>query len=96
MEQEAPSTDILSSKYIGHKASSASLDETNAVFILKLYKDSNAVVSKTQIYSSLHNTTCFKYGVAVRGKCWFDFSHSYINKIKVTELSSIKISKTIH
>lgn len=66
-------TDISLTKEIKQEVLSASLNKTDADFALKLYKDSNAIASKTQIHSSSHNTTCFKYGVAATGKCWFDF-----------------------
>ncbi len=91
IEQEVPAADVLSP--VGHEAPSASLDEIDAEFALALYRDSNAVASKTQVYSSLHNATCFKYGAAVGGQCRFDFSRPCIDKTRVTELGSIKISR---
>lgn len=42
--------DILDFEKTSQKAPSASLDKTNKEFIIKLYKDSNIVISKTQIY----------------------------------------------
>ncbi len=82
---------MLLAKYIGHKALSASLDKIYAEFALALYKDSNAITSKTQVQFSLHNATYFKYVAAVSGKCQFDFPRPCINKSKMTALSSIEI-----
>ena len=61
--------DISDSSKIIQKALSANLDKINEKFALKLYKNSNTIVSKTQIYSSFHNATCFKYAAAITGKC---------------------------
>ncbi len=91
IEQEVLAVDVLSP--IGHEAPSASLDETDAEFALALYRDSNAVASKTQVHSSSHNATCFKYGAAVSGKCRFDFPRPCIDKTRVTGLGSIEISR---
>lgn len=44
---------------ISQKAPSASFNKTNNKYALKLYKNSNIVAFKTQIYSFLHNATCF-------------------------------------
>ncbi len=89
IEQEVSAADMLSP--VSRKAPSASLNETNVEFALALYRDSNAVVSKTQVHSSSHNATYFKYGAAVSGKCWFDFRHPCIDKTRVTGLGSIEI-----
>lgn len=61
---------------------SSSLDKTYKKFALKLYKDSNTIIFKTQIYSSLHNMTCFKYRATITKKCWFEVSHPCIKKSK--------------
>lgn len=53
--------DILLFEYIKQEILSANLNKTNDVFILKLYKNSNTVASKLQIYSSLHNKIYLKY-----------------------------------
>ncbi len=91
IEQEVPAADVVSPVYIGHEVLSTSLDETDTEFALALYRDSNAVASKTQVYSSLYNATCFKYGAAVSGKCRFDFLRPCIDKTRVTGLGSIEI-----
>ncbi len=70
-----------------------SLNETDEEFALKLYKDSNAIASKTQVHSFSHNATCFKYKAAISGKCRFDFPRPCIEETRVTELSSIEISR---
>ena len=62
-------SDVPIAVKISEKASSVSLDKTDKEFALKLYKDSNVVTSKTQIYSFLYNTTYFKYGTIMIGKC---------------------------
>lgn len=59
---------ILISKYICQKDLLASLNESDKECILKLYKDNNFVAFKTQIHSSLHNITCFKYIAATSEK----------------------------
>lgn len=69
----------------------AGLDKTDKKFTLKLYRDSNAIISKTPIYSFLHNTTCFKYETAMTRKCQFDFPYSCVEKTKVIKLGSINI-----
>lgn len=61
--------DVSDSEKTSQKASTASLDKTDQEFALKLHKDSNTVASKIQIYFSLHNATCFKFGAAVTRKC---------------------------
>ncbi len=91
IEQEVPAADVLLP--VGHEAPSTSLDKTDAEFALTLYRDSNAIVSKTQVHSSLHKATCFKYGAAISGKCRFDFPRPCIDKTRVTGLGSIKISR---
>ncbi len=91
IEQEVPAANVLSP--VGHEALSASLGKTDAEFALALYRDSNAIASKMQVHSSLHNATCFKYRAAVSGKYWFDFLYSCIDKTRVTGLGSIKISQ---
>lgn len=69
------------------------LNKTDEDFALKLYKDSNAVDSKTQIYFFLHNATCFKYRVAANRKCWFDFLLPCTDQMRVIELSLIDVSQ---
>lgn len=86
-------SDILVPKDIYQKALSASLNKSNEEFTLKLYKDSNFVVFKTQIHFFSHNVTCFKYGVAISRKCQFNFLRLRIDKIRVIELKSIDISQ---
>ncbi len=94
IEQKIPAADVLSPEYIGYEAPSASLDKTDTEFALALYKDSNAVASKTQVHSSSHmNATYFKYGAAVSRKYRFDFPHSCIDKTRVTGLGFIEISR---
>lgn len=85
--------DILISKNMHQEASSVSLIEFDKKFTLKLYKDSNFIVSKMQIYSSLYNITYFKYGATASKKYWFDFFHPRIDKARVTELEFIDISR---
>lgn len=60
---------ILMAEKTSQKAPSASLNKTDEEFALKFYKDSNAVSSRTQVHFFLHNVTCFKYGIAMTGKC---------------------------
>lgn len=55
------------------EAPSASLDEWDSSFALKLDVDSNAMAMRYQMYSSIHNATCYKYGAAATGQCRFDF-----------------------
>ncbi len=93
IEQEVPAADVLSPKYINHKAPLASLDKTDTEFALGLYRDSNAIPSKTQVYFSLHNATCFKYRAATNGKYRFDFPHPCIDRTRATGLGSIEISR---
>lgn len=81
--------DVLGYKTTSQKALSVSLDKTDRKFALKLYQDSNSVVSKTQIYSSSHNVTCFKWKAAITKKYWFGFSRPYIMETKVTDLGFI-------
>lgn len=68
IKQKAPTANILLPKYISHEAPSASLDKTDTEFALTLYKESNTVVSKIQVYSFLYNATCFKYKAAISRK----------------------------
>ncbi len=91
IKHEVPVADVLSSVNISHEAPSTNLDQTDAEFALALYKNSNAIASKTQVHSSLHNATCFKYGAAVSEKCRFNFSCPCIDKTRVMGLSSIEI-----
>lgn len=84
--------DILVSENIYQEASLASLNESNKEFALKLYKKSNSIASKMQIYSFLHNITYFKYRAVANRKCWFDISCLRINKTRVIELGSIDVS----
>lgn len=65
IKQKAPTANVLSSKYISHETASASLNKTDTEFALALYKDSNIIAFKTQVYSSSYNATCFKYGVTI-------------------------------
>lgn len=73
IKEKALATDILLTKYIDHEGLSISLNETDVEFALTLYKDSNAIVSKTQVYFSSYNTTFFKYKAATSGKYLFNF-----------------------
>ncbi len=84
---------MLLPEYIVHKALLTSLDKTDAEFALALYKDSNAVASKTQVHSSLHNTTSFKYRVPISKKCRFNLSRPCIIKTRMTGLDFIEISR---
>ena len=52
-------------KKTSQKALSVSLNKTNEEFALKLYRNSNIIVSKTQIHSFLYNMTCFMYRAAM-------------------------------
>lgn len=92
IEKETPIADILLPKYIDHEAPLASFDKTNTEFTLALYKYRNIVVFKTQVHSFLHNAICFKYRAVIIGKCQFNFSYSYIDKTRVTELGFIELS----
>lgn len=85
--------DLLVSENTHQEAPSVSLSESNKKFALKLNKNSNFVAFKTQIYSFLHNATCFKYRAAASTKWWFNFLHSCIDKTRVTKLGSINISQ---
>ena len=51
--------DILASKKIIYKGPFASLTKTDKQFTQNLYNYSNTIMSKTQIYYSFHNATCF-------------------------------------
>lgn len=82
----------LIAKKTSQKFLSASPDRTDKNFVLKLYKNSNAIVFKTQVYFSLYNATCFKYRFAMIRKYQFDFFCFFIEKTKVTGLDSIDIS----
>lgn len=68
-------TDIILTKKIKQETPSVNLNKIDKDFALKLYKYSNDIAFKTQIYLSLYNITYFKYGVAVNKKCQFDFPH---------------------
>lgn len=70
---------MLLTEEIKQEALSVSLNETDKDFALKLYKDSNAIIFKTQIHFSLHNITCFKYGATVTKKSRFNLPRPYIN-----------------
>lgn len=59
---------MLLPKYNSHKALSINLDKTDIKFVFKLYKNSNSVASKTQVYYFLHNITYFKYSIAITKK----------------------------
>lgn len=83
--------DILFTKKIKQEVLSASLNNTDEDFALKFYKDSNIVVSKTEIHFSLHNLTCFKYRAVGTKKCWFNFLCPFIDQTKVTKLSLINV-----
>lgn len=91
IKQEAPTTNVLSLKYISYETPSVSLNKTDTEFALALYKDSNIITFKTQVYFSSYNATCFKYGVTVSGKCRLDFPRPCIDKTRVTGLRSIEI-----
>lgn len=84
--------DILMAEKTSQKALSASLDKTDKKFILKLYRDSNAIASRTPVHFFLHNTTYFKYETAMTRKCQFDFSRPCVEEIKGIELGFINIS----
>lgn len=56
---------VLNFQETSQKSLPASLNKTDKKFILKLYKNSNIIVSKTQIHFFLHNITCFKYRAAI-------------------------------
>lgn len=60
--------DIPIAEIISQEAPSVSLDKTNKKYALKLYKDSNAIASRTQVHSFLYNITCFKYEIAINRK----------------------------
>lgn len=85
--------DILIFEVTYYDVSSTNLNEFDKKFALKLFKESNSVASKIQIYCSLYNTTYFKYRATASRKCWFDFFHLHINKIQVIELTSIDLSR---
>ena len=82
---------ITSSEDIKSDTPSVNQDKIDEDSALKLYKDNNAVVSKTLIYLSLHNIICFKYKIAVTRKYCFDFLYPCINKTKVIKLGFINI-----
>lgn len=82
---------MLLIKEIKQEAWLANLNKTDEDFALKLYKDSNAFISKTQIHFSSHNAICFKYGAAVTKKCQLDFPYPYIDQTRVIELGSIDV-----
>lgn len=85
--------DILVCENMHPKALSATLNKSDKKFsLLKLYKNSNFIASKTQIYSFLHNATCFKYRVAANKKDWLDFSSFHIDRTRKTEPEFIDIS----
>lgn len=53
--------------------------------------DSNAIAIKTQLHSSFHNATCFKYRLADSKQCQFDFPQPQIVQIVVTKQRTINI-----
>lgn len=61
--------DVPIAEIMSQKAPSVSLDKINKKYALKLYKDSNAIASRTQVHSFLYNITCFKYKIAINRKC---------------------------
>lgn len=83
--------DVPIAEKTSQETPSASLDKTKEKFVLKLYKNSNAIASRTQVHSSLHNKTSFKYRAAMTGKCQFDFPRLFVEETKMTELGSIDI-----
>ena len=68
IDQQTLLTGILLLKNINQKILSSSLCKTNGQFALKLYKDSNVIISKMQVYSSFYNATYFKYKFAISRK----------------------------
>ncbi len=56
-------------------------------------QDSNAVAAKSQLHSSTHNATCFKYGAAETGQCRFNFPRSQIAQITVSDQGTIDIKR---
>lgn len=46
---------------IVYEASLAFSNKIDNEFKSKLEEDNNAIATKTQLYSSFHNVTCFKY-----------------------------------
>lgn len=83
---------ILLSKNIQQEAMSANMNKSDEKFAPKLYKNSNFVASKIQIYFSLQNATYFKFEAAANRKYQFDFSYLCIDKTKIIELKSIDVS----
>lgn len=70
---------------------SARLNKIDKEFVLKLYKDGNAIAFKTQIHFSLYNVTYFQYRIALIRKYYFDFSCPYNEETKMIELNFINI-----
>lgn len=61
--------DVPMAEIMSQEAPSVSLDKINKKFVLKLYRDSNAIASRTQVHSFLYNITCFKYETTINRKC---------------------------
>ena len=72
-------------------APSASLDESDSSFALKLDADLNAVAKRFQMHSSTHNATCYKYGAAAIGQCRFDFPRPMNKQTKITAQGNIEV-----
>ena len=79
------------SDVVGDEAPSALGSETDQEFMLKLERDSNAIATKTQLHSSNHNATCFKYGATDSKQCRFDFPRPRIVQTVITQQGTIDI-----
>lgn len=76
---------------INNEPPSALLPETDREFMAKLEQDSNNIAAKTQLHSSFHNATCYKYGAAASKQCRFDFPRPRINETTITKQGTIDI-----
>ncbi len=74
-------------------APSASFDNSDSSFVLKLDVDSNIIAKKCQIYLSTHNATCYKYSAATTGQCRFDFPCPTNDQTKITRQGNIEVFK---
>ncbi len=72
-------------------APSASLDNSDSSFVLKLDVDSNAVVKKCQMHSSTYNATCYKYSAAAIDQCRFDFPRPTNDQTRITPQGNIEV-----
>ena len=78
------------------EAPPAALEQTDTEFAAKLAADSNAVAAKCQMHSMSHNATCFKYGAAVTGKCWFNFLCLMVERTNISKLGAIEVCRNNH